>query len=220
MTATLADGFSGQARLSQLQRVAAAQRSSAQLLRMSGHEQAARHAEVAAFRIDLALHEPKVATRMLETARAVRETADRSLRLERLLDGAIALLDADLGNIQLADRRSRELRIVTNSGFGDAFLEHFSGVTDQTSACGRAASGGATVVIGDVRWDAGFAPHRAVAAESGFRAVQSTPVAGRDGSLVAVVSTHFREPHRPSSRDLLLFGWYVDQVGDVFARAA
>jgi GAF domain-containing protein len=187
---------------------------------MSGHEQAARKAEVAALRIDVALDEPKVARRLLQTARTVRETTGRSLQLERLLDGAIALVDADLGNIQVAERGGRSLRIVRHSGFGEAFLEHFAAVTDETSACGRAARGGTTVVIGDVQRDAGFAPHRAVAAESGFRAVQSTPVAGRDGSLVAVVSTHFREPHRPSSRELLLFGWYVDQVGDVFGRAA
>lgn len=210
----------GRRRVDLLLRVAAAQQSSALLLRTSGKEQAAREAELAALRIRFALDEPKTAARMLETALAVRETSGRSLLLDRLLDGAIALLGADLGNIQLPDSWSGGLRIAAHSGFGAPFLEHFATVRGDTSACGRAASRGATIVIGDVRADAAFEPHRAVADASGFRAVLSAPVTGSDGRLLAVVSTHFREPYDPSPQDLLLFGWYVDRVGGALARAA
>ena len=67
-------------------------------------------------------------------------------------------------------------------------------VDDGHSASGRAAGQSAQVVIFDVDKDPGFAPHRAIARASGFRAVQSTPLVGLDGHVVAMVSTHFRVP--------------------------
>jgi hypothetical protein len=48
--------------------------------------------------------------------------------------------------------------------------------------------------------------------------VQSTPAFGSSGRLVGVVSTHFRQPHLPSTRGLLLLEWYVEQIVDTFAR--
>jgi len=203
-----------------LRRVAAAQRSSALLLRASGRELAARRAERAARRIALTLDRREVIERMLTAARSVRETPAGNLRRERALDGALELLTADLGNIQLPGRESGTLRIVTQTGFRESFIEHFDGVDDDTSACGRAAARAAQVVIADVTADAAFEPHRRIAADSRFRAVQSTPLVDAEGVLVAVFSTHFREPHLPTDAELLLFDWYVEQVGTAVAASA
>jgi GAF domain-containing protein len=202
-----------------LRRVAGAQRSSAMMLRNNGRERAARTAERAALRIRLTLDEPKAAQRMLSAARLVRETPQGELRMKRALNGAMALLGARKGNIQLADDGSKELRIAVQDGFGEEFLRHFALVADDSSACGRAVSLHAQVVVGDVDADDGFEPHRRIAAASGFRAVQSTPLVGRDGGLVGILSTHFQEPHHPTARDLLLIGWYADEIGAAVAAA-
>jgi hypothetical protein len=40
--------------------------------------------------------------------------------------------------------------------------------------------------------DPDFAPYRGIAAQAGFRAVQSEPLIGKGGELVGVLSIHFR----------------------------
>jgi PAS domain S-box-containing protein len=66
--------------------------------------------------------------------------------------------------------------------------------------------------VEDVLLDAAFEKHRAIAVSAGFRAIQSTPLMRRDGELLGLISTHFREPHRPSPLEL--------QRIDLYARLA
>lgn len=197
--------------------MAAAQRTSAELLRFYGENIAARRADTAARRIRLALDEPKAAERMFRSARTVRETSDTKLLLERALEGAMSLVRADFGNVQLRDPRRGTLRIVAESGFDCEFLDYFADVSDDGSACGRAAYRRVQVVIVDVNTDPGFAAHREIAAGSRFRAVQSTPLVDRHDRVIGVISTHFRQPHVPSGRDLLMVEWFVDQIRGAIA---
>src|SRR5262249_56210960 len=94
------------------------------------------------------------------------------------------------------------VRMGAQEGFGPEFMEYFAIVTDDKSACGRAAQQHAQVVIADVTTDPGFAPHRDIALASGFYAVQSTPLVNRAGHLVGMLSTHFPRPTTPPHRDL------------------
>jgi len=74
------------------------------------------------------------------------------------------------------------------------------------------------VIIEDVNLDADFEPHRRIAASAGFRAVQSTPLFDRgSGEPVGMLSTHFRNPHRPSDRERRLTDLYARQAADVIA---
>src|SRR6202022_3769282 len=50
---------------------------------------------------------------------------DLRTALEEVLDAAIALLDADMGNVQLFDLQTGELQIVAHRGFRADFLEYF-----------------------------------------------------------------------------------------------
>lgn len=138
--------------------------------------------------------------------------------LPRLLDGALSLMGADFGNIQLLDPISGSLRIVTQFGFTSRFLDHFADVADDNSACGRAATERAQVVITDVRTDPGFAPHREIAAASGFRSVQSTPLVAPSGRLVGMISTHFRHTHQPPEHDLWMMQQHARTAGQAIAK--
>ena len=71
----------------------------------------------------------------------------------------------------------------------------------------------------DTETDPDFAPSRAIAASSGFRAVQSTPLFGRGGELLGMLSTHFKVPRRSSTRDFRLTNLYVRLAADLIARA-
>jgi GAF domain-containing protein len=103
---------------------------------------------------------------------------------------------------------------VTQAGFGPEFLGYFAVVEDVHSICGRAARQGAQTAVADVRADPGFMPHREIAAATGFRAVQSTPLVDYAGHLIGMVSTHFQRPHRPSDRDLRIMELYADFAGE------
>ena len=167
----------------------------------------------------------QLATELLAMARlhdlATRLLADIELPtlLDEVLDAIIALQSADFGNVQLRNPETRALEIVAQRGFGPDFLEHFSRVDDKSAACGRALERHERVIIEDVLLDPGFAPHRAIAAAAGFRAVQSTPLVSReDGKALGMVSTHFRRPHRPSERELRLTDLYAAHAAIAIAR--
>jgi GAF domain len=66
--------------------------------------------------------------------------------------------------------------------------------------------------------DAGFTPHREIAAAAGFRAVQSTPLVDYAGHLIGMVSMHFQRPQRPSDRDLRIMELYADFAGEALTR--
>jgi PAS domain-containing protein len=61
-----------------------------------------------------------------------------------------------------------------------------------------------------------FEPHRRIAASTGFRSVQSTPLLNQNsGNPVGMLSTHFREPDRRSENELRLTDFYTRQAADV-----
>jgi len=138
--------------------------------------------------------------------------------LEEILTATIALQNADFGNVQLYNPDTQALEIVAHRGFRQDFLDYFSRVHEDSAACGRAFQSRERVVIEDVLSDPGFAPHRQIAASAGFRAVQSTPLFGRNGEPLGMLSTHFRRPHRPSLRELRLTDLYARQAAEMIER--
>ena len=138
--------------------------------------------------------------------------------LEEVLNATIALQSADFGNLQLYNERTQALEIVAQRDFGQDFLNHFSAVNESGAACGRALKRAERVIIEDVLTDPDFAPHRAIAASAGFRAIQSTPLFSRSGEPLGIVSTHFRQPHRPSERELRLTDLYAWQAAELIER--
>ena len=145
--------------------------------------------------------------------RYLQATGIQSL-LEHGLEDALSMLRADLGNVQIIDPVSGELTMAVQAGFSDEFVAYFGNVDNEGSACGRAAQQLAQTVITDVNSDPGFAPHRAIAAASGFRAVQSTPLVDSHGHLIGVLSTHYPGPYRPSRHDLRLIRRYGELLGE------
>jgi GAF domain-containing protein len=134
--------------------------------------------------------------------------------LDEVLAFALTLLRAERGNVQLADPATGALRIAAQRGFGPEFMEYFATVSDDQSACGRAARQHAQVVITDVTTDPGFAPHRDIALASGFRAVQSTPLVNRAGHLVGMLSTHYPRPTTPPHSDLQIISRFGTLIGE------
>lgn len=138
--------------------------------------------------------------------------------LEGVLDATMALLNADFGNIQLYDPTSGALKIVAQRGFKQDFLDYFDSLHEGTASCGAALKLGERVIVEDVETDPVFAPHLEIVASAGYRAVQSTPLFSRSGEPLGMLSTHFREPHRPSDRELRVTDLYARQASEMIER--
>ena len=167
--------------------------------------------------------------RLLSEAEALRRLNDASSRLwttnnlqvglEEMLAATIELLGADMGNVQLIDEATGKLTVAVQRGFGPGFLEFLREVSiEDGSACGRTLRSCERVIIEDVEQDPIFAPWLSIARESGFRAVQFTPVVDRNGKVVGMISTHFRAPHRPSELHLQRLDLCARQASDFIER--
>jgi PAS domain S-box-containing protein len=157
-------------------------------------------------------------TRLHDLSQRVVSAPDLQTLLDTVLEATIALHGADFGNVQLYDAQTHTLRIAAQRGFGPPFLEHFAQVSaEEGSACGRALSRGAQVIIPDVAQDPAFASDLAAAREAGFRAVQSTPLLTSTGRPLGMLSTHFRQPRRFAARELRLTDLYARLASDALA---
>ncbi len=147
------------------------------------------------------------------------QTSDLQAGLEEMLGASIALLGADMGNIQLLNIEKSVLKIAVQRGFKKDFLDFFQEVsTADDSACGRSLRTQKRTVIEDVQADPDYKPYQHIAAMAGYRAVQSTPLIGKDGTPLGMLSTHFRHPHRPSEQELRRMDLYARQAADFIER--
>ena len=210
-------------RSSQLQRLLeiaeVSYRSSATQLRAMGREHEAKKMDIFALNARMDLEHPQLARWLHNATRAVRHAPSRDAVVERAMANALSLLAADRGNVQLIDPTTDELKIAVQCGFNREFLDYFAAVSDSGSACGRAATSGSQIVIDDVNADSRFAPHRDIAAASGFRAVQSTPLVNHAGRMVGVLSTHYPSPHHPSAASLQFMLRFAEQIADIMTGA-
>jgi signal transduction histidine kinase/CheY-like chemotaxis protein len=163
----------------------------------------------------------------LALMKSVQEVSTRLVRdgdadppLLEIVDAAIAITRADMGNIQLFDHGSGTLRIAASCGFDTPFLEFFNTVHEGEAACGQAVQRAARVVIGDVTTSPVFVatPALDVLLTAGVRAVQSTPLVCRSAQLLGVLSTHYRTPRVPTDRELHLLDVLVRQAADWVER--
>lgn len=139
--------------------------------------------------------------------------------LGEMLAATIEMLGADFGNIQLLNEDRDTLIIEAQRGFRQDFLDFFREVSmNDDSACGRAWRSGKQVVIEDIEVDAAYAALRAIARSAGYRAVQSTPLLGRNGRPLGMISTHFRAAHRPTEQELRRLDLYARQASDFIER--
>jgi PAS domain S-box-containing protein len=158
-------------------------------------------------------------SRLHQLSNRLLATRDLRVALDEVLDAAIALLDADYGNIQLYNPHKKGLEIVVQRGFPQAFLDSFRLVgTEDNSACGRALRSGQRIIIEDVLTDEEYTNFRDIAAAAGYRAVQSTPLLVPGGTVLGMLSTHFRSPHRPSEHQLNLLDLYARQAIELVDR--
>jgi PAS domain S-box-containing protein len=132
--------------------------------------------------------------------------------LEEILTCTIALQGADFGTVQMYNRDSGVLDMVAHRNYPPGFAAHFAQVRDGSTPCGQAMLQRSRVVVEDLRADDWYAPLLPLCDPMGMRGAMSTPLFSRGGELLGVLSTQFRQPHRPSEHEL--------RVADLLSRQA
>lgn len=139
--------------------------------------------------------------------------------MEEVLNATVTLMGAEKGNVQLFNPSTNKLEIAARRGFSQDFLDRFGTVSaDDESVCARALARRERVIVEDVQAAHFSESFLAAAAAAGYRAVQSTPLLSRGGGVLGMLSTHYREPHRPSQRDLRILDLYAQQAAAFIER--
>lgn len=137
---------------------------------------------------------------------------------EKIVDDAVACMGSDYGSMQMLfpERGSGgELRLLAFRGFNSQAAQFWEWVrADSKSTCGIALREKRRVVAPNIAtcdFMAGSDDQQTYL-QSGIQACQTTPLIGREGNVVGMISTHWRTPHQPSEKDF--------QLLDILAKEA
>jgi diguanylate cyclase (GGDEF)-like protein/PAS domain S-box-containing protein len=143
---------------------------------------------------------------------------DVSVLCAQILDAAIALMEADTGSIQMVSQENKELQLLAWRGFRPESAAFWQRVdVGSNGSCGEAMRRGERVVVYDVH-AAGFMAGSEDLKHfrlCDIRSMQSTPLVARSGRFVGMISTHWRGPHQPPERKLLLLDVLARQAADL-----
>ncbi|HJU05505.1 MAG TPA: PAS domain S-box protein [Nitrospiraceae bacterium] len=140
---------------------------------------------------------------------------------EQILDAVIAVMRSDMGSMQMLDPEKNALRLLAWRGFDSASAAFWKWVRlDSGSPCGEVLRTGGRVITPDVETCDFITGTDDLDSfrRSGIRAVQSTPLISRDGHIVGMISTHWREPHQPSGPELRVLDVLARQAADLIER--
>jgi PAS domain S-box-containing protein len=153
-------------------------------------------------------------------ARCAKDGDDIDSCLKEILNVAIEITGADKGNVQLLNGDAETLRLVTQIGFDDPFLELFECGHNGDSACGVALHSKQRVVVENIDKSEIYAGKPSLQAmhEADVLAVESVPLVSSEGNALGIISTHFSQAHRPSEQELRLMDLLARQTADYLER--
>jgi two-component sensor histidine kinase len=151
--------------------------------------------------------------------------AGSSTLYEKVMDAATAIMRSDFASVQmLHPERGQvgELRLLAWRGFTPNAAKSWEwvGADSPGTSCAAALRTGRRVIVPDVQecdFMAGTEDLK-VFRETGIRACQTTPLLSRRGKLVGMISTHWRNPYRPTERQLRLLDIVARQAADIIER--
>lgn len=167
------------------------------------------------------------ATRLLqELSLEMARARDVHTLYDRLVDAAQKLMRSDFASLQqyyphLGARG--ELKLLGHRGFSAEAAGFWTWVrADSRCTCGVALDRRERVIATDIEhtdYLKGTAD-QAQYLRTGIRAAQTTPLLSRSGELVGMVSTHWKQPHTPTARDLRLMDILARLAADLIERTA
>lgn len=140
---------------------------------------------------------------------------------QKLVDAAALVMHSDFASMQRFDAERGALQLLATRGFNaeaEAFWQWVH--PGRPSICGMALYQGGRAIVPDfeacefMKGSDDLAACRA----GGVRAAQSTPLLSRNGQLVGMISTHWKQIHEPRERDLRMLDILARQAADLIER--
>ncbi|MBM0744237.1 GAF domain-containing protein [Phormidium sp. CLA17] len=137
-----------------------------------------------------------------------------------VVSAAIALTRADAGTVQILDEATQELVLLIAQGFEPTMLKHFYRMNESSNTpCGVALKNGKRSFVDfDVPESENPDGSGQMLTEAGYRSGQSTPLITRSGKIIGMVSTQWRDHHRPSERELRFLDLLARQAADLIEQ--
>ncbi|HTP64442.1 MAG TPA: response regulator [Geobacteraceae bacterium] len=143
------------------------------------------------------------------------------LLYQRILDAAISFTGSDMGSMQMLDPERRELDLLTWKGFHPESAAYWQRIAmEDDTTCGAALRAGQRLIVPDVRTCEFLkgSPSLRHYELCGITAIQSTPLMSRDGRLLGMISTHWRECREPREQELRMLDVLARQAADLLER--
>jgi PAS domain S-box-containing protein len=159
--------------------------------------------------------------RLQQVSTQLIQESDVEALYDQILDAAVVLMRSDFASMQMFHPERGELRLLGFRGFNPTAAAFWEWVRPGSgSTCGAALATGQRSIVADVELSGFMAGSEDLETyrQTGIRAVQSTPLVSRTGTILGMISTHWRRPHEPSERDLHLLDVLARQAADLIER--
>jgi PAS domain S-box-containing protein len=138
---------------------------------------------------------------------------DSGSLLEGILDAAIAITGADMGNVRLLDPVKRTLNVVLHRNMPPTLLAPSRALDLTADAVMRPR-----LVVEDMPNETRAGEFARIAAAAGVQGAQSTPLISRAGQIVGILSTASHAPHHFQDRELRVLDMLARQAADWIER--
>lgn len=142
----------------------------------------------------------------------------------KIVDAAQTIMQSDCASMQVYypdSETTGRLRLLATTGFDQEGKDFWEWVDiNSGSTCGVALKTGKRFLSSDLN-NCEFVvgtPDQAMFAKAGVLSAQTTPLYSRSGNLLGMISTHWKEHHIPSERDLNLLDILARQGADLLER--
>lgn len=143
---------------------------------------------------------------------------------QKIVDSASTIARSDFASLQMYWPKrglAGELQLLSFRGFNPDAAKFWQWVTvDSATPCGEALRRRTRIIVSDAEHCEFMTGTEdlSMLLEAGIHSMQTTPLISRGGSLMGMLSTHWRVPHQPSERELRFLDILARQASDLIER--
>lgn len=160
-------------------------------------------------------------TRIHSLASKLAQITELREKLVEILAAAAELQETNCGLLSVQNPATGALEVVASLNFPREALDIVREITPSptATACSSAFTHSERTIVEDTESDPRFVGYRRIARNVGFRAVCSTPIYNRQGTLLGVISLHSPRPGRPTALQVQLADMCAMHAADAIEGA-
>ena len=140
---------------------------------------------------------------------------------EKIVDAAASIMHSDCASMQMYRPERGELWLLAHRGFRLEAANFWQRVTPKTAtSCGMALRSAQRVIVADTEeGESVIGGDLEMCRQGGIRAMLSTPLISRGGQILGMISTHWRQAHRPHQQELHYLDILARQAANLIDRS-